>query len=174
MYGFFDGPSIKGTVKLRNDNPLNGVKISIKNVATGVIVTLYTDTNGAFKSSGLDNGQYTVTAQLNNYVFDPSSFPVTVTNTDATADFVASLSYSLTGKVTNASDGTGLPGVSIALVTKNPFGDIVYTDNSTQTDSNGEFIFTNIGYGTTTLTPSRPGWGFDPPLLDQVITSAER
>ncbi len=63
--------------------------------------------------------------------------------------------------------------VAIKLVTKNALGDVIYSDNSTQTDADGNYTFTGIGYGTTTLTPSRPGWGFDPPSIDQVITSAD-
>ncbi|MCX8043757.1 MAG: carboxypeptidase regulatory-like domain-containing protein, partial [Desulfobacterota bacterium] len=44
--------------------------------------------------------------------------------------------------------------------------------STTVTDTNGAYTFNGLGYDTYTITPSRDGYGFDPPSQTKVITAA--
>jgi outer membrane protein assembly factor BamB len=169
MYAFYDGASISGKVTTDGTTPLAAVEITLKDSAKKVVATTSTDTAGNFEFSGIGSGQYTVKAQKDNFIFNPTEAPVTLSNVDAYVEFTAASAFTFTGRVVSAADGTGLPNVSLALVTRNASQVIVYTDNSTVTDANGNYTFINIGYGTSVITPSLAGWGFEPPSITQAI-----
>jgi outer membrane protein assembly factor BamB len=169
MYAFFDGPSIKGKVTTDGTTPLVAVEITLKDSTGTVVATTSTDTAGNFEFFAVKNGQYTVVPKKDNYVFNPTAAQVTLLSADAYVEFTAATAFTITGRVVRASDSTGLPNVSVSLITRNSAGLIVYTDNSKTTDANGFYTFTNIGFGTSTITPSLPGWGFAPPTISQAI-----
>jgi outer membrane protein assembly factor BamB len=173
MYAFYDGASIKGTVTLEGTDPptpLAAVEIVLKDTTNTVVATTSTDTSGNFIFSGIPGGQYTVTPKKDGYILNPTEKPVTLANLDVNGvDFVAAQAFTLTGRVVSAVDGTGLPSVSIGLVTKNASQVVVYSDNSTVTDANGYYTILNVGYGNSKVTPVLSGWGFDPPSITQPI-----
>ena len=169
VYAFWDGPTISGIVLNEDGSPLSDVEIRIKNNDTQYETQTFTGSTGEFITSGLDNGLYTVTPKKDNTVFAPPTRSVTINNSDAYVEFTASLGFKITGKVVNNTDGAGMANVVIKLVTKNTLGEVIYSDNSTQTDTSGNYEFTGIGFGATTLTPSLPGFGFDPPSITQSI-----
>ena len=169
VYAFWDGPTISGIVLNEDGSALPDVEIQIKNNATEFATQTFTGSTGEFITAGLDNGLYTITPKKNNTVFAPSSKSVTISNADAYVPFTASLGFIITGGVVNATDGAGIENVTIKLVTKNTLQEVIYSDNSTQTDDKGNYKFEGIGFGTTTLTPSLTGWGFEPPSITQSI-----
>ena len=169
MYAFYDGASIKGKVTTDGTTPLAAVEIALKD-ATGIVVaTTSTDPDGNFEFSGKSSGQYTVIPKKDNYIFIPTQAPVTLLNVDAYVEFIAGSAFTITGRVVNAGTGAGMPNVAIGLITRDAAQVVVYSDNTTVTDSNGYYTITNIGYGTTVATPSLQGWGFNPPSITQAI-----
>ena len=169
MYAFYDGASIKGKVTTDGTTPLAAVEIALKDSASKVIATTSTDTDGTFEFFGIGAGQYTVTPKKGGYIFNPAQAPVTLTNVDAYVEFIAGSAFTITGRVVAANSGAGMPNVSIGLITRDSSQVIVYSDNSTVTDADGYYTISNIGYGTTVVTPYLQGWGFNPPSITQPI-----
>jgi outer membrane protein assembly factor BamB len=136
----------------------------------GVLLTLTpggynatTQANGAFVITGVPNGSYTLTPMKNGYSFSPMFRNVTVSGADVTGqDFVASVSYSVSGAVTE--QGVGLGGVSLTLT---PGG----LNATTQTD--GTYTLTGVANGSYTLTPAMIGYTFTPTNRTVTVTNAD-
>ena len=86
-------------------------------------------------------------------MFTPET--VTVSGWSSNIDFTgspATNTYSVSGRVTDSSYGNGVYAVSFAF--SGGFG-------RAQTDVWGNWSKSEL-YGTVTITPSRPGWAFQP------------
>jgi len=170
MYAFYDGAAITGKVTTSDGLGLAAVELTLKDTNSTIIATVTTVSDGTFKIPAIATGQYTITPKKDGYIFIPTVASITLTNDiDAYVEFTAQKSFTITGRVVNATDGTALPNVSVGLITKNSSGVTVYTANATTTDSNGYYTFINIGYGITVVTPSLTGWGFEPQSVSQNI-----
>lgn len=77
--------SISGTVTDGNSQPLSGVAVTIG------AQTISTDQNGLYTFSSVVAGTYTVTPVKFGYTFAPVNTSVTVTNSNQTANFTASV-----------------------------------------------------------------------------------
>ena len=116
--------------------------------------TLNTTTNasGNFTFSNVLSGTSAdLTPTKVGYNFNPVNIPLTVTANVTGQFFTATqLTYSISGKVTKP-DGTPLQGVSVFTAL---------------TDVNGNYTIPNRPYGSTTsLTPTKGGYTFDPPSI---------
>lgn len=106
--------------------------------------------SGAYTFSGLSSGSYTVTPSHSGYTFSPASQNVTISASNATANFAAqSQTWSLSGNVTPALAGIAmtLSGASSA---------------STTTNGSGSYSFGSLANGAYTVTPSLSGYAFSP------------
>jgi hypothetical protein len=155
----FTGYSISGTVTASGVG-LSGVTVSLSGAATA---TTTTDGSGTYSFSGLANGSYTVTPTKTGFAFTPPSSPVTITNSNQTADFTATFTgYSISGTVT--ASGVGLSGVTVALSGA--------ATGTTTTDGSGNYSFSGLANGSYTVTPSKTGYAFGPVNRSVTITNA--
>ena len=140
---------------------LSGTVIGV--VKENVLITLSgtgkastsTNASGDYSFTGLSNGSYTATPLLNGYSFSPVSVQATVNNANAVfvnlASAIASVpTYSITGAVS----GDTKQGVTISLTG--------LATKTTTTDANGNYSFTGLNNGNYTVTPSQPGYTFNP------------
>ncbi|HON42815.1 MAG TPA: hypothetical protein PLM74_06780 [Bacillota bacterium] len=122
--------------------------------------TARTASDGCWSATGL-SGDVTVTPAKAGLVFTPET--VTVSGWSSSIHFTgspATNTYSVSGRVTNSSDGSGLYGVLFTF--SGGFG-------RAQGDASGYWSKSGL-YGTVTVTPSRPGWEFQPQSC--TVTSA--
>lgn len=113
--------------------------------------TARTESDGRWSVTGL-SGAVTVTPAKVGLVFTPET--VTVSGWSSSIDFTgnpATNTYSVSGRVTD-SRGSGLLGVSFTF--SGGFG-------RAQGDGLGYWSKSGL-YGAVTITPSRPGYGFEP------------
>lgn len=114
--------------------------------------TARTAPDGRWSATGL-SGDVTVTPAKAGLVFTPET--VTVSGSSNSINFVGSSAtntYSVSGRVTDSSDGSGLYAVSFTF--SGGFG-------RAQSDVIGYWSKSEL-YGPVTITPSRPGWVFQP------------
>ena len=160
------GGSIRGIVTDQASGlPLNGVSVSIvRNFAGGGITTVTTNAAGQFTTSlGLATGTYYAYTSNNagylNEVYDNldcgincllspailNATPIAVTAPAQTTgvNFALVKGATLSGIVTDASTGTALEGVSIAVA--NAQGQVVLSDN---TNASGIYLAQGLPAGT--------------------------
>lgn len=108
------GSNVSGQVFL--DNVCNGVTVPaitmtlLANPGGSIIQTQTTDGSGNFSFTAIPNGTYTITPSIvgPSSVFFPSTFNVTVNNSDVTGRiFQASLGYTVSGTVSYSGANTG-------------------------------------------------------------------
>ena len=141
----------------------NGATVKLTGSATATVTA---NASGAYTFSGLAAGSYTVTPTQTGYVFNPVSTAVTVTNANVSnVNFTGTQSsgttYSISGSVTPAANGTG--------VTINLTGTATA---STVTDASGNFTFSNLNNGPYTLTPTKLNFVFAPPQSSVTVSGA--
>ena len=121
---------------------------------------------GNYSFTGLANGAYTVTASESGFTFSPTGSPVTVNGANVagvnfTATAVSPTTYSISGTITPAANGSGatvtLSGTSSATTTAN---------------SAGNYTFTGLANGAYTLTPSESGFTFSPTSSPATVNGA--
>lgn len=146
--------SMTGTVVDENGDPLSGVTITLSGSQS--VVTL-TNEQGNFHFNNLPTaGTYTVTANKRHYTFtsDSQTFVRPTGNVDV--QFSARLNrYTIKGQVDKLLGG-GVAGVTVKL--------IHLQSNTTTTDANGNYSFTDLpAGGNYTVVPVMKGWVFTPP-----------
>ncbi|MCX5885765.1 MAG: carboxypeptidase regulatory-like domain-containing protein [Proteobacteria bacterium] len=148
--------SISG--KVTGDTPAD-VTITLSGDASKVTTI---DQSGNYSFTELANGDYLVTP-TGGYTFCPSSSSVTIRGKNQTdINFTASVAgtYSISGTVTGDVQGD---------ITMNLSGSVTKT---TITDSNGFYSFAGLSNGTYTVTPSKPGYAFNPTSRNVSITNS--
>src|SRR5207245_6184077 len=108
-----------------------------------------------------------VSAALSGRTFSPSSRSVTVPPNRFSIDFTAFQAFSISGSIskfvtnsTPVTDGNGFAGVTVTAGGK-----------STLSDTNGNYFLTGVAAGSSSVTASFPGWGFDPNPYPLNLTS---
>ena len=168
VYAFYDGPRIAGKIVLESDgSPLQAVKVTLTSTFTDTVQETYTDPNGEYSFVGVENYTYTVTPEKLGYVFTPPQRTAVIKqDKDAlNINFTAFDGFKISGKVVQ-ENGSPLEGVLITIE-----GTTSKVSSSTTTDANGQYEFSGLGYDTYTITPSRDGYGFDPPSQTKIISS---
>jgi len=146
--------SLSGTIT-SGGGPLAGVTVALSGVASKKTTT---DANGNYTFTILGNGSYTVTPSKTNYVFSPTNRSVTVNGANVAGQDFTGTTFSVSGTIT--SGGGPLAGVTVALSGT--------ASKTTTTNSSGNYIFTTIGNGSYTVTPSKTGYSFSP--LNRSVT----
>jgi phosphoesterase family protein/carboxypeptidase family protein len=125
-------------------DPISGANVS---VAGGPSTT--TNSSGAYQLA-LANGSYSVNASAAGFV--PATQTVVILGSDAVRNFSLTATtvatYSVSGTVSNRSDGAPLSGAQVTISGGGSF----------LTNSTGEYA-TTLPNGTFTLTASDPGYG---------------
>lgn len=168
VYAFYDGVRIAGKVTEESTGqPIQAVKITLTSIYAAQDRVEYTDTNGNYVFSGVENYTYTVTPEKIGYVFTPQQRTAVIKQDQDSLNinFTAFDGFTLTGKVID-SKGSPVQSVVVSIEGENT----QYTATAT-TNSNGEYSFTGLGYDTYTIIPALDGYGFDPPSQQKTITS---
>ncbi len=129
----------------------NGITLVGVAVSDGAGQTVYTNLAGEYRLTGLRHGSYTVTPNLNEYVFTPASRTVTVPPDQTNIDFAAAEDrFSISGKI--VANGITLVGVAVS----DGAGQTVFTNLA------GEYRLTGLRQGSYTITPSTEDYAFTP------------
>jgi hypothetical protein len=153
------GYMISGKVTIGGTS-LSGVTMTLSG---GVSKITITTTDGTYSFSGIENGTYVVTPGKDGYGFSPASQTVIIADSnEENIDFSASLGFSISGRVTY--NGAGLIGVTMTLS-----GD---DNDTTGTNSDGNYSFIGVANGSYTVTPGKSGYEFDPVSQDVTIADA--
>ncbi len=119
------------------------------------------DASGNYSFPGLANGSYTVTPTSAGYVFSPASQPITLSGTNATANFTSTVVlYTISGTIS----GTGGAGATVILA-----GAATAT---TTADGSGNFAFTGLVNGSYIVTVGNTGYVFTPASMTVLISSS--
>jgi acid phosphatase len=139
-----------GTITGRVTNASTGAALSGATVSySGGSVT--TDSGGNYTLSNVPAGNVAVTASMSGFVSQTATVNVaagaTSTQNFALAPSGGGGSGSISGKITNVSNGIPLSGATIS-----------FSGGSTTSDSNGNYSFSNVATGTYSVTATRTGY----------------
>src|SRR5260370_10684043 len=139
----------------------SGAKVTLSGAAT---TTTTADGAGNYTFPGLANGAYAVTPSRTGYTFNPSTQTATVTGANVTGvNFTAQTSptFSISGTITPTTGGSA---ATVTLSGAAPATAI--------TDGAGNYMFTGLGNGTYTVTPTNAGFAFAPATQSVTVSSA--
>jgi hypothetical protein len=138
--------SVRGFVKTQSGGPISGATVS---ASTGGTATSASD--GSYTLSSVAAGSVTLTASATGFASALQAVQVTSGATTTAPDFLLAASTggtgSISGKVTNASNGAALSGATVS-------GSL----GTQTTGTSGTYSFTNVAPGTYTLTASMSGY----------------
>ncbi|PDV97120.1 hypothetical protein A9Q02_19230 [Candidatus Chloroploca asiatica] len=121
--------------------------------------TVTTTATGFYTFTDVPYGTYVLTLSREGYAFTPPTRTVTPTSDLVGQDFTAApLTFSVAGRVT--LQGVGLVDVVISNGTR-----------TVTTTASGDYLLTDVPYGTHVLTPTREGYTFTPPTRTIQVTS---
>jgi len=131
-----DAFTIRGRVTTDGVNGLGGVQITAGNQ------TITTLSDGTYVLAHVCPGTYDLTPLLAGYGFNPAKRSVQVAADVSGQDFVAFSVFTISGRVTQ--NGIGFAGVTVRT-----------TNQSTNTDANGDYWLTGLAAGTYSITPTQ-------------------
>ena len=136
----------------------NGATVTLSGAASATVTA---NSSGAYTFTGLASGSYTVTPSLTGFTFSPTSQAVTVSSANVTAVNFSTVTYTLSGNLSPAANGSGatltLGGASSA---------------TTSAGSSGNYSFSGLTNGTYSVTPSKSGYTFSPAAQSATINGA--
>ncbi|HWN08768.1 MAG TPA: carboxypeptidase regulatory-like domain-containing protein [Pyrinomonadaceae bacterium] len=138
--------------------PLSGASVTFSGETNGTTVT---DATGNYSLTLPHGGSYVVAIAKPPYTFAQSSFTFSNLSADQTANFAATSTITLSGRVTE--NGAGVSGISILLSGSQT--------GTASTDTSGNYSFTVPTGGNYTLTPSQPHYVFSPPVTFNNLTA---
>ena len=145
--------------------PANGSG-AVVTLSGALEATTTADSSGNYSFGSLAGGSYTITASKSGVSFTPPSQQVTVngaqvTGVNFTASTASPTTYSISGTITAATNGSGatvtLSGASSATTTAN---------------SSGNYSFTGLANGSYTVTASKSGFTFSPASSAVTVNAA--
>ncbi|MBA2702609.1 MAG: SBBP repeat-containing protein [Blastocatellia bacterium] len=162
--------SITGRLTTSTNSPIGGVSVEASN-GQGFFRGGVSDSQGYYSIISLPAGSYTVTpnryGSVGHYLYAPPTRTFAGLNSDQTADFTGTQVYDIQGQVTSST----VPGLGIFDVTVTLSGS---ASASMVTDANGNFSFQDLLPGNYTVTPSKPGFTFNPANLTFTNLSADQ
>ena len=137
--------TVSGQVADKNRSPISGVTISAGSIFTT------TNSSGNYTLKGLPTGVYTVTASHSNYIFSPTSRPITLPPDTTNVGFTGTQTYLISGQVLDE--------------TSNPVAGVTISGGAghiTSTNTSGNYTLSGLTGGTYTITASQSGYAFAP------------
>ncbi|MBY0090740.1 carboxypeptidase regulatory-like domain-containing protein [Priestia aryabhattai] len=150
--------SVTGFVVNRvNGGDLSATSIQIFNQTGAAVVSVVSDPQGQFLVAGLAPGQYTAIATVQGFTSGIISFTI-IADTQSIASFALEPNpSSIEGKVTDVTTGQPIAGADVIVRQFTSAGPIIA---STQTDSNGFYVLSNLPQGTFNVIVIDPDFGF--------------
>jgi hypothetical protein len=165
---------ISGTVTDTSGNPVANVTVTAELTSTAM-GTAQTDSSGHYSiSDGLANGAYTVTATYpNGYAIPHTNVTVVegqeTSNINFTMIALPIISGTITGRVTDSGNAP----IANALVTAN--GQTTLTNESTQTDTSGNYIISaGLPSDTYNVTASAPGYTRSSQIVSVTVSNVSQ
>jgi len=124
-----------------------GATVSLTGASSATVIA---DASGNFAFTGLMNGTYSVSPSQSGFTFTPASQNITVSNASVIAVNFGTVTYSLSGAVS----GPGSNGATVTLTGP--------TTATVAADGSGKFTLSGLNNGSYTVTPSSPGFTFNP------------
>ncbi|OGS19767.1 MAG: hypothetical protein A3J83_03380 [Elusimicrobia bacterium RIFOXYA2_FULL_40_6] len=145
---------IGNVVRRYTTTPISAVTMTLSGAGSGVSTT---DDTGYYDFTGLLEGNYTVMPSKTGYTFIPSSKIYSPLNSNQyVQDFEGTppaTNYNISGYIKNSSSA------AISAVTVTLSGS---DSGSIQTDASGYYLFSDLGAGNYTVTPTKTGYSFSP------------
>ncbi|OGS19498.1 MAG: hypothetical protein A3J83_06135 [Elusimicrobia bacterium RIFOXYA2_FULL_40_6] len=162
--------SISGYVLDNSSQGISGVTVLLSGSSTEAYTTA---ANGYYTFASLSSGTYTVNPNKTDWIFNPSSPIVIITNTNQTVQpsfgthiviVPPSIMYSISGDVRD-SNGIGINGVTVTLSG---------ASNATMTTGDdGFYTFTGLSTGTYNITLTKIGYTFTPAEINVTLSGAD-
>jgi len=134
-----------GTAAGRVTRTADGAGISGARVASSSASTV-ADANGNFTLANLPVGGVLLTASANGFT-SLGKTVIIASGQTTSVNFALPANGSINGRITNASTGAALSGVTVT-----------YNFGSTASDANGYYTFNSVPAGTYTVTAQKAGW----------------
>jgi hypothetical protein len=128
----------------------NGVPFANVTISTNLEPATTTDGNGLYTFAKIDQGRYTLTPKLGNYLFSPPTRAVTLPPNATNQNFTV-VYQTIAGAITDFG-GYPLPGVTVTLS----------SGPSVATDAGGGYSLAGLHPGSYTITPTLAGYRFEP------------
>jgi hypothetical protein len=140
--------NLSGLVRTSGGTGISGVTMSL----TGLKSETKPTSSGGDYGFSVTNGDYAVTPNKTGCTFIPISRPVSVAGSEVPGqDFTGSCGSVISGRVTS-SKGIPVAGATITLSGAK--------SSATNTDSNGDYSFTELANGTYTVKVNKSGYYF--------------
>ncbi|WP_169907692.1 carboxypeptidase regulatory-like domain-containing protein [Priestia abyssalis] len=150
--------AISGTVLDTDGNPVTGnnIQVQIFNENKVLVTSVLANSDGTYTISGLPPGNYFVTVTAPGFSASTVSAQVTSDTTTNVVNVVTPDPVTLTVTVQNSATEAPIAGANVSVRQQN--GIIVGTG---VTDSNGQFVFTNLPAGSLAITADASNFGTD-------------
>jgi len=142
--------------------PVAGVTMSLTGAS---VATTVTDANGDYNFADIASGSYTITPSEGIITFTPAFREIIVKGSNISVKTIIANIHAIKGRVFTAS-GKPVPGVTVTLGSDG--SDIAMTD------SDGRYVFSELGDGTYTITPEKDGYTFAPSSKTITVNGADR
>ena len=154
--------SISGFVRDSSNSGIPGVTVKID--GGGYTVT---GSDGSYILASLQQGSYTITASLDEWIFNPESITVQIKNANIlnqnfTGTFQEIKGFSIKGRIVD-KNGEGVVGVNVSL---NGSMNAITLDK-------GYYAFLIFKGGDYTVTPSLSGWTFTPEKITVTVSEED-
>jgi hypothetical protein len=139
-------------------------------IPSGILASTQSDATGQYVFTNVTIGTYTIVPAFAGLQFAPQTRIVNVStgNVDG-QDFVGSVPrFAVSGRVTNATTGAGIPGLSVVITPAVPDNTPVVTD----TNGNYSFLLANGNYSISIVTPPNVNLIISPALRQVVVNNA--
>jgi len=151
-----EASKIIGTI-LYNISGISGVSVSVENINTGALVSVFSVDNGEFEIPGIQTGNYNLIVYKEGYTVIGSlpSISISTLGIEHLVDPIEMtfVNNSLSGNVTNMVTEIGVLDAGVFLFDENGIELVNLT-----TDAGGGFLFTGLVDGDYSLTASHPGY----------------
>ena len=149
---------VTGTITDKDGNKLSGITVTAK--ADEKEITAETDTNGVYVLNGLTFGEWTITAESDQYDAEKAIITTSKENVKLTKDFVLEqVNVTVTGNVTQV--GRPVEGATVCITVNDKAITAV-------TNADGRYELKEIPAGTYVVTAEKEG--FDPASTTAKIT----
>ncbi|MBF0196213.1 MAG: carboxypeptidase regulatory-like domain-containing protein [Planctomycetes bacterium] len=155
-----EGLSLKATIMNQEDQPLEGVSVTIhKEHNYQEKTTAKSDTSGKVKMSGLKKGRHTVRIRLEGYT--EKKIDHTITDGENEAQWTMSKGGKIIGTILDTNQ-IPVDSVNVSLQRQNEWGSFQsyhHGNNMKTSDEKGHVEFSNINHGNYRISVSDPDKG---------------
>ncbi len=159
---------IRGQVSDNGSGMANvALTIALASDPEQVLQTANTSGNGNYTFNDMEPGTYRISPTLKDYLFVPDYRDVIVASGDLNnVNFEGNINiFDVSGRITD--NGVPVSQVQVVLVSPPNPDPVAFA----VTDEDGNYTFVGVNPGNYRITPSRGGYGFEPPFRDITVSN---